>query len=127
MSPFIPTYTYEELPNTSSFRILELLPGIKEEEIEFILSIADWNNPPSYEALSYAWGDVDTTKPIFSRGSKLDVTTNLKAGLLQLRKPDKSRYIWADAVCIYSDRSRIKHCRNLRFGPLFSEGLILRI
>lgn len=99
MSPFIPTYTYEELPNTSSFRILELLPGIKEE-IEFILSIADWNNPPSYEALSYAWGDVNTTEPIFSRGSKLDVTTNLKAGLLQLRKPDKSRYIWADAACI---------------------------
>jgi hypothetical protein len=28
-----------------------------------------------------------------------------------------------DSVCIYPDRSRIRHLRNLRFEPLFCEGV----
>jgi hypothetical protein len=29
--------------------------------------------------------------------------------------------IWIGAVCIYPDRHRTKHCRNLTFEPLFCE------
>ena len=29
---------------------------------------------------------------------------------------------WADIICIYSDRTAMKHLGNLRFKPRFSEG-----
>ena len=31
------------------------------------------------------------------------------------------KLLWIDRLCTYPDRYRIKHCRNLRLGPLFSE------
>jgi hypothetical protein len=37
---------------------------------------------------------------------------------------DGENYYWIDALCIYVYRHRKKTLRNLRFGPLFSEGFL---
>ncbi|KAF2193923.1 hypothetical protein K469DRAFT_549339, partial [Zopfia rhizophila CBS 207.26] len=54
-------------------------------------------------------------------GKPLQVTFNLEMTLGYLRLPNASRMIWIDAICIYLDQSRVKHCGNLRLGPLFVE------
>jgi heterokaryon incompatibility protein (HET) len=96
-----PSYSYEPLTGISSFRILELLPGDANDHISFRLHLADWNHPPPYEALSYAWGDSKDRIALLCDGKyAVEVTRNLLEALLQLRRPSSSRYIWADAACI---------------------------
>ena len=93
------TYTYSPLPSASSFRILELFPGRYEDEVVFQLHVADWENPPSYEATSYVWG-TDDKVAVNCGGRLLLVTPNLMAGLRHMRLEDDSRFLWADAACI---------------------------
>lgn len=93
-------YQYEPLPSETSFRVLELLPGEGDDDISYLLHFADWNHPPSYEALSYAWGDIHIKVPTICDGKLLEVTPNLHDGLRQLRRGRCSRTLWADAVCI---------------------------
>ncbi|KAF2193975.1 hypothetical protein K469DRAFT_709454 [Zopfia rhizophila CBS 207.26] len=69
-----------------------------------------------YEALSYVWGDSDNPRSISVDKHGLSVTANLHAALSRLRDHSLERILWVDAVCIYLDRSRIKHCRKLRLG-----------
>ncbi|KAH6671946.1 heterokaryon incompatibility protein-domain-containing protein [Halenospora varia] len=94
------SYNYQSLPTCSSFRILELLAGQAEDEISIRLHLADWKSPPSYEAISYAWGSTKVKADILCHGSTLRITPNLRHALLKMRRKDSSRYLWADAVCI---------------------------
>jgi hypothetical protein len=93
-------YCYEPLPTEESFRVLELLPGDEDDDISYILHLADWNHPPAYEALSYTWGDTSVKVPTVCGGRRLEMMPNLQNGLRQLRLKTRSRMIWADAVCI---------------------------
>jgi hypothetical protein len=52
------------------------------------------------EALSYVWGDSDTTRPICIDSYPFDVTENLHAALSRLRDRYLIRIVWVDAVCI---------------------------
>ncbi|KAF2671225.1 HET-domain-containing protein [Microthyrium microscopicum] len=93
-------YQYEDLPDALSFRIMELLPGKKRESIKIRLHFANWYSPPKYEAISYAWGDPSNVTKCICEGRKLIITKSLYEALWHFRLPDKSRYLWADAVCI---------------------------
>jgi len=93
-------YQYQSLPSESSFRVLELLPGDEQDEISYILHFVDWNHPPSYEALSYTWGDTRVKIPTVCGEKLLEVMPNLHEGLRHLRQKACSRMLWADAVCI---------------------------
>lgn len=91
-------YRYGNLPTQTSFRVLELLPGLEGDHVSCILHIVDWSNPVEYEAISYAWGDPNDRQPLTCNGSGLDVTRNLYTGLTHLRLQDRSRFLWADAI-----------------------------
>ena len=55
---------------------------------------------PEFESLSYTWGDPKITEPILVNGHVLNITTNLNAALLALRKTNEERVLWVDAICI---------------------------
>jgi hypothetical protein len=55
---------------------------------------------PTYEALSYTWGNPKETEPIIVNGQTMRVTKNLNAALLALRKENEDRIMWIDALCI---------------------------
>jgi hypothetical protein len=97
--PVLP-YQYRSLPKQSSFRVLELLPSQEDTDIAYRLHDADWDAPLPYEAISYAWGDINIKVPTICDGLRLEVTPNLRNGLRRMRYVDRSRYLWADAVCI---------------------------
>lgn len=94
------SYQYEDLPKPppGTFRVVELLPGESGELVSCLLHLAHWSNPPTYEALSYAWGDLNARATIICHGKKLEVTQSLYGGLTQLRYQDRSRYLFADAL-----------------------------
>lgn len=61
----------------------------------------DKANTTFFEAISYCWGE-----PVFSRscsladGGRISLTESLHSALQAFRYPDRSRNLWADAVCI---------------------------
>jgi hypothetical protein len=48
---------YEPLPTTSAFRVMELLPGNRQDPVRIQLLTASWALHPPYEPISYVWGD----------------------------------------------------------------------
>lgn len=55
---------------------------------------------PSYEALSYVWGDPSAPVTIKLNGHEITITQNLHSALLALRSRTKKRILWVDALCI---------------------------
>ena len=119
---------FKYLPLTQSagdIRVVDLEPS-SEHEAEICLKM--WHVPLTsvqrgrYEALSYTWGESNDITTIRVDGSEMQVTRNLESALRHLRHHEKSRILWVDAICIYSDRTAMKHLGNLKFVPQFSEG-----
>ncbi|KAK3695983.1 hypothetical protein LTR37_018201 [Vermiconidia calcicola] len=72
-----------------------------EYDLECTLTTASLDDPLTYDALSYAWGDPSVRVPILIDGQVFLVTLNLHEALKGLRdKGAFSDYLWADAICI---------------------------
>ena len=98
----LPYYRYDSIKDIEGgMRLLRLLPGKFSEDIRCELLTTRRSEEPSYEALSYVWGDHKITEPIYCGGNfRLDITTNLADALRHLRSEEKSRVLFADAICI---------------------------
>ncbi|PMD54940.1 uncharacterized protein K444DRAFT_696211, partial [Hyaloscypha bicolor E] len=70
------------------------------DPVECSLVITSLNAPPTYQALSYAWGTQSAVEEISLEGKRFKVTPNLEDALLQLRN-DKADLFSIDAICIY--------------------------
>jgi hypothetical protein len=53
-----------------------------------------------FEALSYVWGETKDTIDIHCEGQTVGITSNLDAALRHIRKTNRSRFLWVDAICI---------------------------
>jgi hypothetical protein len=81
-----------------------------------------------YVALSHCWGKSQMLKT--ERGSLNLRRRNIPWDIIPRTFQDAItfvrrlglRYLWIDSLCIYSYRTAMKHLRNLRFMPQFSEG-----
>jgi len=92
-------YTSLEHPK-SQIRLARLAPGPHEAEINCTLVHVSLQDAPVYFALSYAWGDLSKSRPIYLNGSKVQVTENLEEALRDLRLENKELFWWADGICI---------------------------
>ena len=108
------TYDYKfcPLPNPSTdIRILKLREGEPKTPLHCTLTTRPLKSKlhPTYEALSYHWGDGEPTEEIALNTREKDfpdlfmVRPNLASALKQLRYPDRPRYLWIDAICINQD------------------------
>ncbi|KAI3326744.1 HET-domain-containing protein [Xylariaceae sp. AK1471] len=105
-------WTIEELDN-GDFIIFNVVNGethpcsmnsVPKPEVEHLMS---------FEALSYTWGEVDTSEFIcVVSGSTelrhhdpatLGIRPNLSSALRYLRRDDETRIMWIDAICINQD------------------------
>ncbi|KAK3064820.1 hypothetical protein LTS18_003630 [Coniosporium uncinatum] len=93
-------YQYERLPTTTSFRVLKLLLGQKPDDLRYELHHTSFEKRRSYEAISYAWGDPQVKTPSKRSGGELETTPSLRDALVQMRRPRRPRWLWADAICI---------------------------
>lgn len=85
----------------SAIRLLRLKASDKPHSpIYGNLTVVRLNRETRYEALSYFWGDANTTENIFVNGEIIAITTNLAAALRALRHPQHDRTLWIDAICI---------------------------
>ncbi|KAK0124626.1 hypothetical protein ONS95_009573 [Cadophora gregata] len=98
-------YKYEPLDVSGGedlqFRVLELLPASDIcDPVQFKLQSVLFDSSPDYEALSYCWGEAADTWPIYHEDKIFHARINLVQALQRFRLEDKSRYLWADAICI---------------------------
>ncbi|PVH77578.1 HET-domain-containing protein, partial [Cadophora sp. DSE1049] len=93
-------YKYDYIQSRRHIRVLTLHPGSGDEEIFCSLVAARLDEPPPYEALSYAWGNPNERHSIRCDNGKFDVTVNLFAALKRLRDISVERLLWIDAICI---------------------------
>jgi len=81
-------------------RLVTLQQGSFNDAIHCSLSKVSLKEVPSYQALSYTWGDPRSTLQIYLDGRPHQVTTNLESALRHLRLATESRVLWIDALCI---------------------------
>jgi hypothetical protein len=106
-----------------SIRLLEILAGPKYSPIRTKLHLRRLSSQVCFEAISYTWGNDKDRVTIIVDAQPVKIRRNLWKFLSVLRKSDEARLVWVDALCIYLDRYRTKCRRNLRFEPLFCEGV----
>jgi len=93
-----------ELGLDDSFRLIQLQPGKPADPVTVRLINARLSDPPSYEALSYAWGDITRPSEIVLSDAATTVpflvTANCHAALVRLRSLSTTRTLWIDSICI---------------------------
>jgi hypothetical protein len=95
------TFRYLPLKTTpQEFRIVLIQPGSFSSPINCTLQHVYLKDNPSFETLSYVWGDPKDTVSIVLDGHIFDVTINLESALRHLRWEDATRSFWVDAICI---------------------------
>jgi hypothetical protein len=121
--PRIRSYRYEPLEDWDRpIRLLTLFPSSNEETtIKCSVTQHSLDSNPSYEALSYTWGDpCDICPiPIDFNGYATPISTNLEAALRVLRYIEHPRVLWIDALCINQNDVSEKEKQVAMMGTIF--------
>lgn len=95
-------YKYRRLDLAKdAIRLVRLLKGDTGPiECEIFETYLDQVEGIPYEALSYVWGNKESTHKVRVDGCLFSVTENLFEALLNLRNSKEDRLLWIDAMCI---------------------------
>ncbi|KAH0533891.1 hypothetical protein FGG08_007490 [Glutinoglossum americanum] len=93
-------YEYEPLSSPDLLRLLTLEPGNEADSIKCPLRTASMSDYPSYEALSYVWGDSKKSHSIICDEALLGITEAVHIALRRLRQTTRARTLWIDQTCI---------------------------
>ncbi|KAK8108208.1 uncharacterized protein PG998_010221 [Apiospora kogelbergensis] len=110
------SFSYEPLiPHVDCIRLLTIEPAeLDAQPLVCGLSVVEFGDKPTYEALSYRWGDSDTSQlPLTVDDQECNVGKNLWDALHYLRQKTAKRSIWIDALCI-NQKDILERNRQLR-------------
>jgi hypothetical protein len=113
------TYQYEELPAGKWIRLLKLLPGSSDAEIELELFTTELESAPPYESISYCWGDPEDLEDVICSSQTVEITYSLYSGLDRFRYPERARILWADAICINQANDKEKGVQVNMMGEIY--------
>jgi len=94
---------YSRFLQEREIRLVSIVSAELSNPVEISLQTVYLNEDPSYEALSYVWGDPNPPCTISVEREHFTVTPNLETALRHLRYPDRPRTMWIDAICINQD------------------------
>jgi len=116
-------YLHKPLQTPDSIRVLELLSGNSGSALSCrIHEIHRTNSDVDFEAISYVWGSPIPACYIHEveSNSMLSITESLYLALRALRYPDRSRIVWADAVCINQSDNDEKSNQVQNMGSVYA-------
>lgn len=116
-------YEYPSTPSKKDhIRRLILQPGAVDAPLAGTLEmirLADASTSTPFEAISYVWGSDVKDCSIKIDGKHVPITTSLDEVLRQVRKPDKSRAVWADSICINQEDTLEKNHQVALMGSIY--------
>jgi hypothetical protein len=89
-----------------SIRLVSIKKGTQDSVLHANLLHVSLDNAPSYEALSYVWGEMRNPGRLTLNGLEMAITNNLEGTLLQLRSEMDDRLLWVDAICINQEDTK---------------------
>ncbi|KAK4506893.1 hypothetical protein PRZ48_000626 [Zasmidium cellare] len=102
-------YLYAPLQGPRTVRLFNIAPSaFLDDPIAGVLEHFELFQIPPFEALSYVWGDSTDLLPIQVNERPMHITAALHAALRRLRKPDQSRSLWIDSICINQSDNKEK-------------------
>lgn len=128
--------SYDDLElSAGQIRLLYVLPTHEnDKDIKCRLEVVTWSPELRYAALSYVWGDPDTTQQIFVNGHHFEATKNLRAALWHIRKhdvlldglsaPDGPGQrgclpLWVDAICVNQKDCQERNDQVMFMGSIY--------
>ena len=132
-------HVYEELEFEDSIRLIELRPA-NDRNAHLTCSFTQQRLPkpnqknpdktlnkfgataksnPTYEAISYVWGEPVFNDILYSSKGCFKITASLAAALRHFRLPNKTRRLWADAVCINQANDEEKGKQVAQMGAVY--------
>jgi hypothetical protein len=112
---------YEPLhEDNREIRLISLHPGNWDDDICCTTKVVSLDSRPHYEALSYAWGDLEDTTRIFIDDHPFQATRNLESALRYLRKSAEPRKLWVDALSIDQRNQSEKSWQVNIMGQIYS-------
>ncbi len=110
------------LVHGDEIRLLHLEPASGEEDrVHFTLHHVILSDKPSYEAISYCWGDQDDTREAYCDSKPLRITASLYTALRRFRSKRIPRILWADAVCISQTDVAEKNAQVRLMSRIYSQ------
>ena len=118
------TLRYNPLDSPQStrpfIRLLELYPGRASNQVEASLKEVSLSSELEYEAVSYCWGDPKDVSTILCNGQQLHVPRRLEVALRNMRYLERTRMLWADAICINQSDNAEKESQVQLMRTIFS-------
>jgi hypothetical protein len=116
-----PRYQYTPLSSDNSFRLFKPKKAAKffnpsSSTIEIELFEASLQNPPPFEAVSYAWGNECATSTILCNGALLYVSPTVHDILHAL---DGLESLWIDSICIDQTSTAEKNLQVPRMRTIY--------
>lgn len=104
-------FAHTPLPDPDiCIRLIEIETRKNDGDIRCNLTTWLRAEAPSYQAISYTWGEAASTTRIFINGEELQVRVNCEYALRQASWHRGSQYFWIDSICInqadITERSR---------------------
>jgi heterokaryon incompatibility protein (HET) len=106
-------YPYRKLDGRTKIRLFKLFPESHESLTSKVLGRklhatslygtlieVDLAGQPSYECLSYTWGQSDSSRVLWLDENIIPISDNLDLALRSLQLEDQPRLLWVDFVCI---------------------------
>ena len=115
-------HQYSTLLYPDFIRLLKLLPASNDADDSGLscgLEDCRLSGDPSYEALSYTWGQPVFPKILHTDNGFLRITENLALALRRLRFKERVRYLWVDAVCINQNDAADKNRQVAMMGSIY--------
>lgn len=96
----MPIYTYRPIVGEGGIRLVSLT-SLRDGTPKCNITHTTLKNAPTYEALSYTWGDVKDSIPLLvDDNARLMISQNLFGALRQLAAHNNNRLFWIDQLCI---------------------------
>jgi len=125
---FPTAYTaFAPLVKFRQFRLLVLNPGSGDDALSGTLSTVNLDYAPSYDALSYEWGQPELICRIqINDDCMIHITQSLYHALRNLRhesSTQKKRNIWADGICINQLNTSEREQQVALMGTIYSNAI----
>lgn len=117
-----------ELRTDDSIRVVDVLPGRRDDEVKISLRVVTLRSKPRYEALSYTWGkSVEAHSVRVNKSYDMPVTDNLFCALRALRLRNRIRTIWVDAIAINQVDLSERNQQVKMMGTIYEEASCVNI